>query len=105
MVSDHLIMAQIQFSLIKKEIGRLEHSLLPPPSPPVSPRPITSHFCLTPYPLQSGRHMYVAPYIQIVRNQEAVHMAIHTNDFELCLASIIRFIPLYFSCNMYNCNA
>ena len=57
----YLIMAQIQFSLIKKEIGRLEHSLL--------------------------------------------HMAIHTNDFELRLASIIRFIPLYFTCNMYNCSA
>ena len=46
-------MAQIQLSLIKKiMIGRPEHSLIPHPI-----RPITSHFCLTPIPLQSGRTM------------------------------------------------
>ena len=102
MVSDH---GANPIFFNKKRNWTFRALATPPPPPPVSPRPITSHFCLTPYPLQSGRHMYVAPYIQIVRNQEAVHMAIHTNDFELCLASIIRFIPLYFSCNMYNCNA
>ena len=49
-------MAQIQFSLIKKRIGRPEHSL-----PPTLQRSKTSHFCLTPHPFtlpQSGRHMY-----------------------------------------------
>ena len=41
-----LVMAQIQFSLIKKiKTGRQEQSLNPH-----SLRPITSHFCLTPSP-------------------------------------------------------
>ena len=55
-------MVQIQFFLIKKKIGRPEHSL---PSTPQ--RPITSQFCLTPSPsphppnLQSRRQMCIAP--------------------------------------------
>ena len=50
-------MAQIPFSLIKKiKTGRAEHSLTPPL------RPITSDFCLTPHPLQSGRHMCITTY-------------------------------------------
>ena len=52
-------MTQTQFSLIKKiKIGRPEHSLtfLPP-----SLRPITFHFCITPQPPQSGRHMCITP--------------------------------------------
>ena len=42
-----LVMAQIQFSLIKKiKIGRREHSLTPSPAPL---RSITYHFCLNPH--------------------------------------------------------
>ena len=52
-----LVMAQIQFSLIKKKIGRPEHLLSPDPL-----HPITSHFCLNPpIPPQSGRHMCITP--------------------------------------------
>ena len=62
-----MIMAQIQFSLIKKiKIGCPEHSLTPYPQ-----CLITSHFCLTPHPPpphhththmpQSGRHMCMTP--------------------------------------------
>ena len=52
-------MAKIQFSLIKKiKIGRPEHLLTPP-----SLRLITSHFCLTHNPPQSGPHMCINPYM------------------------------------------
>ena len=55
-----LVMAQIQFSLVKKIKIRLpEHSLTPHPL-----CPITSNFCLTPtphQPPQSGRHICITP--------------------------------------------
>ena len=52
------VMAQIQFSLIKKiKIGCPEHSL-----PLTLLRPITSHFCLALH-LQSGRHMCITSKI------------------------------------------
>ena len=54
-------MAHIQFSLIKKKIGRPEHSLISPPHPL---RPITCNFLLkppTPPPPQSGRHICITP--------------------------------------------
>ena len=50
-----LVMAQIQFSLIKKiKVGRPEHSLTP-----TRLRLLTSHFCLN--SPQSGRHMWITP--------------------------------------------
>ena len=55
-----LVMAQIQFFLIKKvKIGRPERSLTPTPSL----HPITSHFCFIPPPSppQSGLHMSITP--------------------------------------------
>ena len=51
-----LIMAQIQFSLIKKKIGPPEHSLTPH-----SPTSNNISFFLYP-PCQSGRHMCITPY-------------------------------------------
>ena len=42
----------------KKNKGWTPRTLTNPPTPL---RPITSHFCLTPYPPQSGRHMFIAP--------------------------------------------
>ena len=53
-----LVMAQIQFSLIKKmKIRRPEHLLYP-----TNLRPISSNFCLTlPQPPKSGRHMCITP--------------------------------------------
>ena len=50
-------MVQIQFSLMKKiKIGRPEQSLTPQPL-----RLITSHFRLTPFMPQSGRHVCITP--------------------------------------------
>ena len=53
-----LVMAQIQFSLVKKiKIRRPEHLLYPTPL-----RPMSSYFCLTlPQPPKSGRHMCITP--------------------------------------------
>ena len=59
-----LVMAQIQFSLIKKNIGRPEHLL--------TPRPTTSNkIWFLPYPhlatpLQSGRHMCITPNVTFI---------------------------------------
>ena len=61
-----LVMAQVQFSLMKKtkKIGRPEHLLLSP----TALRLITSHFCFntpppppSPPPPRIGRHMCITP--------------------------------------------
>ena len=55
-----LIIALIQFSLI---ITKKDSSSRTPATPPIPLRPITSHFCLTPHPTQSGSCMYITPIL------------------------------------------
>ena len=55
-----LVIAQAQFFLMKKNKDWTSRTLANPlPSTPL--RPITSYFCLTPHPSQSGRHMCITP--------------------------------------------
>ena len=77
-----LVMAQIQFSLIKKaKTGRPESSLTPHPL-----HPITYHFFLTPPPplplththththtCQSGHHMCITPNFKIMSDRKLNH--------------------------------
>ena len=58
-------MAKIQFSLIKKKIGRPEHSLTPHPL-----RSITSHFCLT-HPLKV-KVICVSPFSRTTKNLQSI---------------------------------
>ena len=61
-----LVMAQIQFSLIKKiKIGRPEHLLTPSPHSPTSDNiSVLPYHPLppSPHPHQSGRHMCITPH-------------------------------------------
>ena len=59
-----LVMAQIQFSLMKKRLGDWTPKTLTTPTPHPLLRPITSHFCLTPPPPQSGRHKCITTTLQ-----------------------------------------
>ena len=62
-----LVMVQIQFSLIKKNKDWTSRDLLT--SLPL--RPITSYFCLTHHPPQSGRHLCIIPKtLQYIRTKK-----------------------------------
>ena len=65
----YLVMAQIQFSLIKKNKNWISRTLVTTPSPPLVTTPFHSHksdnISFLPYPPsppQSGRHICVTPY-------------------------------------------